>query len=206
MIDKEMGKNMTNKNKSILISILLVAVAVSALVIGVIAYMYRQSPELENVFVPANVTCTVRETFENNAKTSVKVENTGDIEVYIRLRVVAYWQDSKGNIVAKTSPTLKFDGEWGYNSTDWIYDKANQTFYHKKPVAVDGLTAELIPASKSISLEPISTPDSNGIIFTYNPVITFVAEAIQSLPKDADGAVSKWGVTLDANGNIVSID
>jgi hypothetical protein len=201
-----MGEIMTNRKKPIPILILLAVVAVSALIIGVVAYMFRQSPKIENTFIPAIVTCSVKETFENNKKTSVTVENTGDIEVYIRLRVVAYWQDSKGNVVAKTSPTLKFDGEWGYNSNAWIYDKESQTFYHKKPVAVGNSTEELIPASKSITLEPVSTTDDNGITFTYNPVITFVAEAIQSLPNDADGAVSKWGVTLDANGNIVSID
>jgi hypothetical protein len=48
----------------------------------------------------------------------------------------------------------------------------------------------------------IEEKDFGGELFTYHPVVTFVAEAIQSQPAEA---VLNWNVTLDSNGYINGI-
>ena len=191
------------------IPILYIVLIISAIVIfvsvsAVMAYMLRESSDITNVFVPANVDCEVVEIFEDNKKTSIKVENKSNIKAYIRLRVVAYWQDSKGNIVVREEggPEIEFGTKWTYDTEKWFYDAAENTFYHKSAVNVGASTSELLKLGGTfdgIQLNAV-TKDVNGVEFTYHPVITFIAEAVQAEP---NGAVTyAWGVDVDSNGNL----
>jgi galactose mutarotase-like enzyme len=45
---------------------------------GTLAYVFMKTPTVENTFEPARVSCAVVETFTNNVKTNVRVENTGE--------------------------------------------------------------------------------------------------------------------------------
>ena len=194
---------MMDKRKSLILLLIVVVAIVSALLIpAAVALMLRKSPNFNNSFIPAQVSCAVDETFDGNKKTSVKVDNTSNIPVYIRLRVVTYWQDSKGNVVARTSPVNQFGSEWKYDDTNWLYDAKEQTFYCKKPVGVGEETAELLKLQdtfQGIQLTP-KTETYNGVDFVYYPVIEFVAEAIQSQPGKA--VTESWKVTLDGEGHI----
>lgn len=196
---------MMDKRKSLILLLIVAVAIVSALLIpAAVALMLRKSPNFNNSFIPAQVSCAVDETFVGNKKTSVKVDNTSNIPVYIRLRVVTYWQDSKGNVVARTSPVNKFGSDWKYDDTNWLYDADEQTFYCKKPVGVGGETAELLKLQgtfQGIQLTP-KTETYNGVDFVYYPVMEFVAEAIQSQPGKA--VTESWKVTLDGEGNINS--
>jgi hypothetical protein len=167
--------------------------------------MIRRSPEITNSFVPAKIDCKVLETEEIIddvvTKTSVTAQNTGNFEAYIRVRVVTYWEDSKGNYVARSSPTNEFDGDWKYNDAAWIYDDTNQTFYHKAPVGENEFTAELLGSGfDGITLQPESVEQEGNVTFTYYPVVEFIVEGIQGAPDTA--VTESWGVTLDSNGNI----
>lgn len=196
-------KKMKNTKNFTLFIIACAVVTVLVSLTSVMAYMFKRSEILDNQFVPASVQCAVTEVFENDTKTSVKVQNTGDIEAYIRLRIVTYWQDSKGNAVAITAPEIKFDDDWKYDTDNWIYDEDEKTFYHKTPVAANGLTSELLAKDfEGIKLEK-RTEIFNGEKYTYHPVITFVAEAIQSKPT---AAVLQWKVTLDGDYNINGLE
>jgi hypothetical protein len=194
---------MKNKNNFIILMIAVVAVVVAS-VSTVVAYIFKKSQVVENQFVPAAVQCAVKETFKDDTKSSVKVENTGNIEAYIRLRVVTYWQDSKGNVVGLTAPEIKFGDTWKYDTEKWIYDADEKTFYHKAPVAAEALTSELFEDGFSgIKLEK-KTVTFDGQDYIYHPVITFMAEAIQSVPSNA--VAETWKVTLDGNGNITALN
>jgi hypothetical protein len=188
------------------LSIIIVgAILIVASVSVTVAYMIIRSPEITNSFVPAKIDCQVLETEtiidDVVTKTSVTAQNTGDVDAYIRVRVVTYWEDSKGNLVARTSPENKFDGDWKYNDAAWIYDDTNQTFYHKAPVGANDVTAELLGSGfDGITLKPESVEQEGNVTFTYYPVVEFIVEGIQGAP---DTAVKEsWGVTLDSNGNI----
>lgn len=190
----------TKKYKALVIALAVLAVVAS--VSSVLAYMVKKSVELNNQFDPAVVDCDIKETFDGNVKSSVKVQNTSNIKAYVRIRIVTYWQDSKGNIVGMTAPEIKFGTDWKYDTTKWVYDEEEKTFYYKTPIAAGELTSELFAqgfAGIELEKKPV---DFNGEIFTYHPVVTFVAEAIQSQPAEA---VLNWNVTLDSNGNINGI-
>ena len=192
---------MKRRYPPVLIVVLAMWILVTVSTTVVMAYMFRKTPTVNNQFDPASVACQVNETFENDKKSNVTVENKGNTASYIRLRVITYWVDSKGNVVARTAPKNQFgktDG-WSYNSGDWLYDAEEQTFYYTQPVAAGASTAKLYEGS--ITLVKV-TENVNGIEYTYHPVIEFIAEAIQSKP--ASAVTGKWGVTVGANGIITA--
>lgn len=185
---------MKRRYPPVLIVVLAMWILVTVSTTAVMAYMFRKTPTVNNQFDPASVACQVNETFENDEKSNVTVENKGNIASYIRLRVITYWVDSKGNVVARTAPENQFS-----NTGDWLYDADEQTFYYKQPVAAGASTAKLYEGS--ITLDKV-TENVNGIEYTYHPVIEFIAEAIQSKP--ASAVTGKWGVTVGTNGIITA--
>ena len=197
---------MKQKN-AIRLLILIVGLTVVIASISVsVAYMLTRSDILTNIFVPAKVSCKVVEEGTGTSQTSVKVQNTGDTDVYVRVRVVTYWEDSKGNPVALTSPENGFGttpATWKYNEADWIYDKENQTFYYKASVKEGQTTNDLLPADSKITLK-VEEATQGNVKFTYHQVVEFIAEVIQSSPDDA--VKEAWGVTLDGNDQITGFN
>lgn len=196
---------MKQKN-AIRLLILIVGLTVVIASISVsVAYMLTRSDILTNIFVPAKVSCKVVEEGTGTSQTSVKVQNTGDTDVYVRVRVVTYWEDSKGNPVALTSPENGFGttpATWKYNEADWIYDKENQTFYYKASVKAGQTTDELLTGAIQLA---VKEEDHEGNVkFTYHQVVEFIAEVIQSSPDDA--VKEAWGVTLDGNDQITGFN
>ena len=66
----------------------------------VYAYTMHHTQDLVNTFLPARVDSEVVESFDGNAKSEIKIQNTSNVEAYLRMKIITYWQDSKGNIVA----------------------------------------------------------------------------------------------------------
>jgi hypothetical protein len=175
-------------SKHRIITIILIITLVGALMLcgTVLAYMFRQTEYEDNQFTPADVSCDVVETFNGERKSSIQVQNTGNIDAYLRVRFVSYWVDTNGNIVSKPSsmPDITLaDG--------WIKGSSN-TYYYQDAVAPTELTDNLL--ASPIILEK----DESG----YMQVIEVFAEAIQSKPYSA--VTDSWGVTIDSSGNIVS--
>ncbi len=136
----------------------------------------------------AVVSCETRISSTQTAVSSLKVVNTGNTDVFIRLRVSAHWEDEDNNIIGGdiTLPNIN------YNSSDWLYDSNNNTYYYKNAVAKTVETSELL--SNSISLQ------SSVIMGTScHMVLEFFSEAIQSNPDTA--ASQSWGVTAN-NGTL----
>lgn len=175
------------KKRRIILSILVASLVVSLLICGtVLAYMFRQTEYKDNEFVPANVSCEVVEAFDGVQKTSVQVQNTGNIDAFLRVRFVAYWVDADGNIVAKPSSMPEIN-----MAADWI-EGENNTYYYTKPVEPAAYTSSLL--SSPITLET----DADG----YMQVLDVFAEAIQSKPYNA--VTNSWNVSIDTNGNIIA--
>ena len=115
------------KKHPIFIVILIASLVVALTLCGtVLAYMFRQTEYKDNEFVPANVSCKVVEAFDGIEKTSIQVQNTG-------------------NIVAKpcTMPEINM-------ATGWIKG-TNNTYYYTKPVSPAAQTGSLL--SSPIILE-----------------------------------------------------
>lgn len=185
--------------------VVLCVVLIAAVFPTVSAYMLKRTSVVNNELVPANVTCQLHEKFEEKVKkTSIRVENTGNIEAYIRLRVLSYWQDSKGNAVAidRDPPSITPD------SSMWIEDTTGNdtvnTFYCKVPIAAGSKTPELLRNGTFIMLETMKKTDDFGVEYVYYQVVEIIAEAIQSKP--ASAVEESWNVTLDDDGYITGVN
>lgn len=169
----------------------------------VYAYTMQHTQDLVNTFLPARVDSEVVEEFDGEEKSEIKIQNTGNVEAYLRMKIITYWQDSKGNIVAIPPEPLAID----YDEDHWFLQDGY--YYYKHPVPADGVTFyNLLDDKATISLETY-TPnnddendgeDNDDVTYTYYPVVEIVSEAFQSRP--AHAVQSNWGVTVGSNGDI----
>ena len=181
--------------KTKLLVALLVVLILAALVPAVYAFMLRGSQTIANTFVPATVTCEVAETMGTalndqgkvcDAKTSVKVQNTGNVDAYIKVQLVFYWQDSKGDVVGRdVTPDYSVNSGW--------LSAGNHLYYYKYPVAPGQFTGELLDPNNLIVMNPVNEP-YNNIDYIYYPVVEIIAEAIQSVPEEE--IEQSWGITI----------
>ena len=166
--------------------ILVLALVLLALCGTTFALMLRQTETLNNQFAPAKVSCEVVESYTHPTKDSIKIQNTGNIDAYLRLRLVTYWVNGDGEIIFGSATIPDFTlGE------NWIAGGDN-TYYYKTPVAPNDSTGNLL--SSSIQLK---TEDGK-----YQ-VIEVFADAIQSKPGKA--VENSWKVTLNDDGTIKTV-
>lgn len=143
------------------------------------AYMRKQTEVKQNLFAASVVDCEVKEIFTNNQKEKITVQNTGNIDAYIRLRFVTYWIDANGEILFEATPPLAVS----HDTSKWT--KIDDIYYYHKPVEPGEKTADLLADSSVITL---STKDGK------RQVVEVFAEAIQSEPQDA--MKESWGVIV----------
>lgn len=181
------------KAKNPLIGLLICLALVSGIVGGVYSYMFARTEDAANELTPAMVSCTVDETFKDNKKSSITVQNTGKVDAYLRVRLVTYWVNDAGEIVAKPSEKLTVT-----LTDNWLADTDNDTYYYQHPVKPGESTDNL--------LKDVITLISEG---GYNQVIEVFAEAIQAKGTTDVGNVpavtDAWGVTVDTNGIITEV-
>ena len=171
-----------------LILALLLLLAISTAGGSVWAYMIKRTQTEENKFTPAVVTCELHEVknADTTRKSSIKVENTGNVDAYLRVRLVSYWVDEGGDIVSKPSQVPVFTPGPG-----WMAGSGN-TYYYQMPVSPGDSTHELLGSVITL------TSSAEG----YRQVGEVFAEAIQAQP--AFAVTGSWGVTLNGSGSITS--
>ena len=150
-------------------AILLLTLALTLVVGTVYAYMFMRTDQQSAGFSPARVACEVSESFADNTKSSITVKNTGNVDAYLRVRLVTYWvhADEK-TVAAESSPVLNITPADG-----WL-EGGNNTFYYKVPVAPGKSTPSLFSGF-------ITLGQKDGL----KQVIDVFAEAIQANPEDA---------------------
>ena len=169
--------------KNLLIILVLLLVLAASLAGALFAYMYKQTEEVTNTFVPAQVACVVNEDFNGEEKSNITVTNTGNIDAYLRVRLVSYWVDDAGNIMPVASVMPSFTLKDG-----WI-ELGNDTYCYTLPVAPNHSTAVL---ASGMTLGD----DEKG----YKQVVEVFAEAIQAKPAGAvESAWTVVGVNQDGN-------
>lgn len=178
---------------TLLVSLLLVlGVAVG----GTVAFLSTRTDRKVNTFTPSKVTCEVTETFNDNVKSNVAVQNTGDTTAFIRAAINVTWmsnQDAANQTVSAKVPVKDTDYSIKLaDNTNWI-EGADGYYYYKLPVNPQDSTEVLIEECKLQN--NASVPDG------YHLSVEIVASAIQSAP---DSVVqSMWHVTVE-NGIITS--
>lgn len=166
-----------------LTAIVLATVTLLALAVGgTIAWIKADTTPVQNTFTYAKVTTEIEEEFDGSKKTNVNVKNTGDTEVYVRVKLVSYRTDKAGNHIGgeTTLPTFTPGQNWVLH-TDGYY-------YYTLPVAPNGSRMPATNLADEMTLEVYKDADGG-----YQS-IDVVAEAIQSTPVNA--MQEAWGVTI----------
>lgn len=151
------------KQKKLILAAMIV-VLLAASVGGTIAFLSIKTGTVENTFTPQQVTCDIHESFTNNTKTSITVQNTCDIPVYIRVALIPYWQDAEGNVAGKASWTPSFTLNSGWTKGDDGYYYCNSIIQPNGntpslsdsiplPSAEDGTKAVLVIAAEAIQAQ-----------------------------------------------------
>ena len=168
------------KRSGILLAAVIVLLA--GAVGGTWAFLVAQSEPVQNNFTYAHVSCTINEKFENDVKSDVTIQNTGDIPAYIRARIVVTWKDASGNVSAV--PVKNTDYTIAFNETDWT--QQGDYWYCKTAVNAKDFTPVLITKCEKTG----NAPDG------YNLSVEILADAIQSEP--ASAVTEAWGYTPTA--------
>lgn len=158
--------------------VLLLALAVG----GTLAWLSTKTTSVTNTFTPAEVNCKVEEDFDENTgvKTNVNVTNTGNIDVYIRVKLVTYRTNDAGQHIGGTAELPKFTpGE------NWV--EYGKYYYYTLPVAPGKKPAANL--ADRMTLEK-SYKDADG----GKQALDVMAEAIQSEPEKA--VADAWGVKI----------
>lgn len=153
--------------------ILLALISVLALTCGTVAaLMFRQTNALENQFEYARVSCRVEEAFDGEKKTSITVQNTGNIPAQIRVRLVSYWvsleDDGSTRIVGIPSEPLEIEAADG-----WVA-MGDNTFVYTSLIEPNAFTPNLL--KRDLVLQ-----EKDG----YLQVVEVFADAIQGNPSNA---------------------
>lgn len=158
---------------------------------GTVAWLADETEDVVNTFEPAKVGNEIVEEFDGTAKTSIKVENTGDVEAYVRVKLVTYRVDDGGNRIGGEAviPTFSLGGNW--------FEQGGYYYYEGK-VAIGGQTGDLIASGSKIELESYSDADGG------KQVIEVLSESIQTLP--ATAVEEAWGVVVDPDGKLTVAD
>ena len=175
---KYLRRKRLNKRTLVLLTSLALLIGIAAGATA--AYIFTNSAQVTNTFEPARVDCAVQESFDGASKSEIKIQNTGNVDAYIRVRLLYNWVNDKDEIVTKpanysyTAPSATDLGEGWFAS--------NNRYYYEYMVKPQETTTVLT----NVAITP-SPADGK-----YRLRVDVIAEAIQAKPKDA---VSSWGIS-----------
>lgn len=175
-------KRRSKKTGMLFLSLLLV---IGMVVGGTVAWLSTKSAPITNTFLPSKVACQVQEEFNSTTgvKTNVNVENTGDTQAFIRVKLVTYRTNDQGQHIGGTAslPTFTLGANWV------LYDGY---YYYTLPVAPGERPETNLTDSMTLTG---SYTDADG----GKQAIDVMAEAIQSVPEAAVKAA--WGQNFSIN-------
>lgn len=182
-------KRRSKKTGMLFLSLLLV---IGMVVGGTVAWLSTKSAPITNTFLLSHVSCSVTEEFNGTTKSNVNVINTGDIDAYIRVKLVTYRVNDEGDHIGGTAPLPTFT-----LGANWV--SYHGYYYYTLPVAPGGSPETNLTESMTLT---DSYTDADG----GKQVIEVMAEAIQANGVADNGTkavVEAWGVdpeTLSQGG------
>lgn len=165
---------------------------------GTVAYLFTNTESVTNTFTPAETKIDIEEKFDGEKKTSITVKNEGNIDVYVRVMLVATYQNDEGVCATHTAELNSLilpDDD--YNSTDWIKG-SDGYYYYKTAVAAGKTTNDLLKNGTTITLYE-KTDDG------CKEHIDVLAQAIQAQPDEAvqqAWSSDKVTVSVGTDGNL----
>ena len=185
------GKHEQNKKSGFwrrpALVVLSLAMLLLASVGGTLAFLIDKTDSVQNTFTPSTMTIDVEEDFKDGGtvKENVKIENTGEVDAWIRATVIFNWADEDDNPVKQVDVENELDVTG--NDSSW-FKGSDGYYYHRAPVAPKGSTGILLD---SVSVKSGVTPPAGA----DHLQVTIVSQAIQSSPEAALTATG-WPVQI----------
>lgn len=204
--DKEQIADSGSARRIPLVSwVLLLAVVLSLLVGGVVAYLSASTKSVTNSFTSdvSKEPVVTEQPFNGKIKKNVTV-NVGnpDYAVYVRAAVVITWKNSQGHVLG-TLPVAGEEEDYAiaYNTTDWFYNNTDGFWYYKEMVTptknaqneVQNNTTKALINSCEIKK---AAPDGD-----YTLSVEIISQTIQALGTtdvgDIPAVTNAWGIEVD---------
>ena len=159
----------------LLIVLLLIVISITT------AYLLTKS-SLENAFVVGKVAPEIIE------KEDVKIKNSGNVPIYVKVAIIVSWKDANGTIV-ETEPVENTDYSIDFSTSEnWLY--SNGYYYYKKPLAVNEVTDVLV--NEYVQLKE------------YDDKTLYVDIAVQAIQAEPEKAVEEaWGIQTADNTLVI---
>lgn len=178
-----MNQSKKRLNRAVLLAVL-IALALGAVIGTTVAFLIDKPDAVTNSFTYAHVSCQVTESFDDTTKKDVKIQNTSDINVYIRATYVVNWLDENGNVAASVPEGYSYTLTENPNGA---WTKTGDYFYYLTPVAPNASTdGSLLNCTVTCPEDPV-----------YTLSVKIIATAIQSEP--ASAVTEAWGVSPSGN-------
>lgn len=183
-----------HRRQKILTIVLSLVLLAGILTAGTIAYL-QQEAKLSNTFVVGQVRAEVSEQFKNDVKSEVSIENKGNVDAYIRAKILIYFVDRDGNPTGEvpvegTDYTMSMDANIDSN---WM-KSASGYYYHKNPVSPGNKTAVLVKECKKIETSLVYKDNNRRL------VVDIVGEAIQA---NAPAVQDAWGQDVHVENGVL---
>ena len=168
-------------------ALLLATAAILCAAIGsTAAYLVAATPTVTNTFAAPELDTEIRESFDGNVKSRVRIANTGGVAAWIRAAVVVSWQDAAGQVYARR-PVAGRDYDISWSLSGWVSN--GNYYYSAAPVAPGGETGVLFTGCRQLKAAP-----AEG----YALHVEILSEAVQAEP---DSAVREaWGFVPGSGG------
>lgn len=178
---------------------------------GTLAWLTAKTDPITNTFTAATSEIEIVEEFANQTKSNVKVQNKGNVPVYIRVALIPTWGtvDAGGVFtpVGEPASLSDLDIDWGkagvgggvyegadVPGNDWI--KIGEYWYYTLPVP-PGTATDNDNLTKVLIAKATVKADSVGAKAGYRMNLQVMADSIQASPDAAVEAV--WPVTVNTS-------
>ena len=158
----------------VVLAVLLVGGGVTA---GTIAYL-QQEAKLVNEFTVGKVKVSIDEEFTENVKKNVTLTNQGNVDAYVRAKILVYYVDKDGAIFGE-SPILNQDYTMQMGNMDKFIEVGGM-YYFQDPLPANGTTEVLIQECK----------ETGSMKKDRTLVVDILGEGIQA---HSDAVREAWG-------------
>lgn len=157
-----------------------VAVLLTGFVGSSLAWLMAGTKPIKNVFEPGNVPPTIVEEMNGTVKNNVTVKNTGNVDAYIRAKLVFTWQNEAGEVLGVAPTSDDYTISW--TKEGWV-DGPGGYYYYTTPVVPGGSTKVLATGIMQVSPNPAED---------YTLHVEVLAESIQAEPVKAVKEAWNW--------------
>lgn len=131
---------------------------------GTVAYIFTQSGTVTNTFEPVSPKVEIPEEMRDYVKENATVQNTGEVDSYLRAKIVVTWQNDAGEVYPVIPGSTDYTMQIGDN---WV--KVGDFYYYNK-IAEPG--------------QPAAVKDASGVITNPEDMLIVKAEVTAKAPAE----------------------